>query len=133
MDGYKIRYFLSEKCLQFDPRKDFPQHNMQATSNFHPCHQLWQQIWNLKTPPKLTTFLRSICQNALSTKENLYERNIIPTPACPFCDQEADTMENLFLLCSWVNSVWTDASMKPRPSCGLLGKQGMISSSKGNP
>lgn len=38
---------------------------------------LWTQIWSLDVPPKIRTFLWSICQNALPTRENLLESLLV--------------------------------------------------------
>lgn len=45
-------------------------HNRPSCS-YQPPRTLWTQIWSLDVPPKVRSFLWSICQNAIPTRENL--------------------------------------------------------------
>lgn len=76
------------------PTKSTPSSSYQAPK------ALWKEIWKLPTYPKIRFLLWNICSNAISTKENLYRRHIIPDPTCPVCGEAPETAEHLFLLCN---------------------------------
>lgn len=69
---------------------------------------LWTKIWSLSVPPKIRTFLWSICQNAIPTRENLHKKKISPDPLCQMCHTEIETTEHVFLLCRWTKEIWRD-------------------------
>ncbi|KAL3719109.1 hypothetical protein ACJRO7_004112 [Eucalyptus globulus] len=48
----------------------------------------------------------NLCQNALPTKDNLFQRKIIPNPICSLCNQGVETVEHLLLLCPWTKELW---------------------------
>jgi len=79
-----------------------------ASCSFKPPRSLWTQIWSLSAPPKIRTFLWSLCQNAIPTRENLYKRTITTDPLCPMCSSRTETTEHLFLLCKWTKKIWED-------------------------
>jgi len=87
----------------------------QASSSFQPPRRLWNAIWKLHTMPKLRSFLWSLCNNALATRENLYKRHILPNPACCICaNQVPETPEHLFLFCPWTRDVWNHPALAIR-------------------
>ncbi|KAB2600004.1 hypothetical protein D8674_010275 [Pyrus ussuriensis x Pyrus communis] len=55
---------------------------------------LWKGIWNLEVPPKLRHFLRLTMHNCLPTREALCRRS------------HDETLEHIFLACSWVEPIW---------------------------
>lgn len=84
-----------------------------ASSSYQIPQKLWRKIWTMKTVPKLRIFMWSLCHNALSTKENLYHRRIIPDPICKLCqDQLPETTEHIFLLCPWTQDIWSHPRVK---------------------
>lgn len=79
-----------------------------ASSSYQPPNLLWKSIWKLHLPPKIRIFLWSICQNALPTRDNLFQRHISPDPVCALCATHMpETLEHLFLLCPWTLKVWS--------------------------
>jgi len=79
-----------------------------ASCSFKPPRTLWTRIWSLAIPPKMKTFLWSLCQNAIPTRENLHKRKMLPNPFYPFCSTHMETTEHLFLLCKWTKKIWAD-------------------------
>ncbi|XP_071721820.1 uncharacterized protein [Rutidosis leptorrhynchoides] len=73
----------------------------QATSSYQARPDLWKNLWQSSIPPRIKNFLWNACNNALATMENLHHRNIVPSPLCPLCKQEVETLEHTFLLCPW--------------------------------
>ncbi|KAL3719608.1 hypothetical protein ACJRO7_004564 [Eucalyptus globulus] len=43
--------------------------------------------------------------------ENLHHRKIVPSPLCPLCKQEAETLEHTLLPCPWTAKVWNSAPL----------------------
>jgi len=92
----------------------------QATSSYQASPNLWKNIWQSTIPPRTRIFLWNACNNALATKENLHHRKIVPSPLCPLCKKEAETLEHTFLLCPWTVKVWSSAPLHIQiPRVGL--------------
>lgn len=61
----------------------------------------------MRTVPKLRIFLWSVCQNVIASKDNLFKRHISSEPLCQVCNKQVpETLEHLFLFCSWTTGVW---------------------------
>ncbi|CAN1240602.1 Putative ribonuclease H protein At1g65750, partial [Linum grandiflorum] len=61
--------------------------------------QLWNQVWELLIPPKLSFFFWRIFHKILATKIGLLSKHITTNTICPVCLQDDETLEHLFLLC----------------------------------
>lgn len=61
-----------------------PNRNAASSSHQNPRF-LWRRIWAMKTAPKIRLFIWSLCQNALASKANLFQRHIIADPLCHLC------------------------------------------------
>ncbi|XP_050386353.1 uncharacterized protein LOC126802719 [Argentina anserina] len=66
----------------------------------------WKLIWRLHTLPKIKLFLWQVLGGVGPVFLNLYKRKMVQTPLCPICGQDEESFEHLFLLCSWVATVW---------------------------
>ncbi|XP_068328277.1 uncharacterized protein [Pyrus communis] len=66
----------------------------------------WKGIWKLEVPPKLRHFLWLTVHNCLPTREALHRRRSSLTSTCPICCCHDDTIEHIFLSCSWVEPIW---------------------------
>ncbi|KAM2244521.1 hypothetical protein ACFXTI_005579 [Malus domestica] len=77
-----------------------------ASSSSTPTSQIWTLIWNLKTPPKVRHFMWRLAHGALATFEKMYVRKLASTPLCPICQKQEESLEHLFLMCSWVEPIW---------------------------
>lgn len=82
-----------------------------ATSSFQTPKSLWTANWNMQNSPKVKYFTWSLCQNAIASKENLWKRKIIPDPMCPICNLEMESVEHIFLLCSWTQGIWSHPNL----------------------
>ncbi|CAN0878687.1 Uncharacterized mitochondrial protein AtMg00310 [Linum grandiflorum] len=61
--------------------------------------QLWNQIWSLQVPPKLSFFLWRIFHKILPTKVALLTKKIVTDTICPVCLAGEESIEHIFLLC----------------------------------
>lgn len=86
--GYHIA--LADWNASFPPK---------ASSSFKPPTRLWKFIWNMRIPPNLKHFWWQACSNFLATKENLHKRKCNPSPMCPICCQEIESVEHLLFRC----------------------------------
>ncbi|KAB2630796.1 hypothetical protein D8674_008315 [Pyrus ussuriensis x Pyrus communis] len=68
--------------------------------------EFWKGIWKLEVPPKLRHFLWLTMHNCLPTREALYRRRSSLTSTCPICCCHDETIEHIFLSCSWVEPIW---------------------------
>ncbi|XP_071722530.1 uncharacterized protein [Rutidosis leptorrhynchoides] len=82
--------------------------NQQLSPSYQTPKLLWPTIWKLPTSPKIRFLIWNICNNSLTTKENLHRRKMIPDLLCQICGQAPETMERLFILCGWTKIVWLD-------------------------
>ncbi|RYQ92087.1 hypothetical protein Ahy_B09g098226 [Arachis hypogaea] len=78
------------------------QNNNPSTSE--DLKSLWQEVWNLKAPKKIRTFLWRASHNILPIFGNLFHKIITNTPMCPICLQEPETTEHALLLCPWTRA-----------------------------
>ncbi|XP_068340019.1 uncharacterized protein [Pyrus communis] len=67
---------------------------------------LWKGIWKLEVPPKLRHFLWLTVHNCLPTRDALFRRRASQVSTCPICCCHDETIEHIFLSCSWVVPIW---------------------------
>ncbi|KAB2626048.1 hypothetical protein D8674_017708 [Pyrus ussuriensis x Pyrus communis] len=65
----------------------------------------WKGIWKLEVPPKLRHFLWLTVHNCLPTRDALFRRRSSQTSTCPICCCHDETIEHIFLSCSWVEPI----------------------------
>lgn len=87
----------------------FSNHSSDITSAY-----LWKFVWKLEVPPKVRSFIWKTLHAALATMENLYRRRSSPSPLCPICKTQEESVEHLFLQCPWVEVVWFGGSLSVR-------------------
>ncbi|RYR05051.1 hypothetical protein Ahy_B06g084898 [Arachis hypogaea] len=90
------------------------QNNNPSTSE--DLKSLWQEVWNLKAPQKIKTFLWRASHNILPIFGNLFHKRITNTPMCPICLQEPETTEYALLLCPWTRPAWFGAQIQCCPT-----------------
>ncbi|KAB2610459.1 hypothetical protein D8674_018491 [Pyrus ussuriensis x Pyrus communis] len=69
-------------------------------------NQVWRCIWKLMTPPKIRNFMWRALSRALATMEDLFKRRCSPSPCCPICFVQDESVEHMLLLCPWVEPIW---------------------------
>lgn len=77
-----------------------------ASTSFFLDAAVWKKIWSLKTIPRVRSFLWQILNKTLASNEALFKRKCSASPLCPICEQHMETLEHLFLLCSWSRRSW---------------------------
>ncbi|GJT88030.1 retrotransposon protein, putative, unclassified [Tanacetum coccineum] len=75
--------------------------NMIASSSLAPNKSFWNELWNLKTLPRVKFFWWKACSNALATHENLLQRGCNCSPICTICCTSVETVEHMLFECPW--------------------------------
>lgn len=47
--------------------------------------EVWQAVWNVGSPPKLSHFIWRACPDALATRGRLHDRHILDDGLCNHC------------------------------------------------
>lgn len=81
-------------------------------SSFSPHPKFWSLIWSIHSLPKACLLLWSRISEAIPVMFSLWHKNCAPTPMCPVCGVEPETIEKLLLLCPWVLEVWVHSTLK---------------------
>lgn len=63
--------------------------------------------WKLKAPLRCRFFAWLALRNRCWTSDRLARRGLDHQEKCPFCDQEAETIEHILLQCVFAREVWT--------------------------
>jgi hypothetical protein len=75
------------------------------------CQQecAFKLIWNFPAPSKVSGFAWLVLHDRVPTKENLIRRKVLlndDSQRCVFCGTSAETLEHLFLYCTFSFQVW---------------------------
>ncbi|KAB2625965.1 hypothetical protein D8674_017625 [Pyrus ussuriensis x Pyrus communis] len=68
--------------------------------------KVWRCVWHLMTTPKVRNFMWRALNGDLATMENLFKRRCSPSPSCPICLDQDESVEHMLLLCPWVEPIW---------------------------
>ena len=79
----------------------------------------WKNIWNIRGPPVVKTFLWQACNEILPTGNNLHRKGIISDSLCPICGVANETVGHILWNCSSACAVWLEC-LKPIHRCSLL-------------
>jgi hypothetical protein len=71
-----------------------------------PREEVWGKIWDMKTWPKINTFLWLVAHNNILTWDNLWKRGFIGPSWCHLCGQEEETQNHLLNLCPYSSCIW---------------------------
>lgn len=72
---------------------------------------IWKQIWNAKTTPKIKNFIWKLCKNVVPTRCNLFKRKMADSNTCPVCQEATEDVEHLLLLCPWTRPIWFGSTL----------------------
>ena len=67
----------------------------------------WKRVWKTWAPPRCRFFIWLVLHNRVWTAVRLARRNLPHPEACPFCDQEEETINHLLIGCVFAREVWT--------------------------
>jgi hypothetical protein len=67
----------------------------------------WRRIRKTWAPPRCKLFIWLFFRSRVWTADCLARRNFPHPDACPFCDQEEETINHLLIRCVFAREVWT--------------------------
>jgi hypothetical protein len=85
--------------------------NRDTASTSNPPITIWDKLWKLNTPPKISHQIWRIMQNAIPTRANLLKKGILCDPICPICLSKVESANHLFLDCIWARQVWLSSPL----------------------
>lgn len=72
--------------------------------------RVFEELWKIKVPPKITTFAWRLLKERLQTKSNLRRRQVeINDTLCPFCASSKENEAHLFFLCDQILPLWWES------------------------
>jgi hypothetical protein len=80
--------------------------------------QQWKNVWSIKGPPVVKTFLWQACSEILPTRANLFRKHVISSPLCPICELESETVAHVLWACPAAKDVWIE-SFKSLHKCSF--------------
>ena len=86
--------------------QDLTQNLTRPRSAITPPTKIWQNLWRLKLPNKLLTFTWKLLHQALPVKTELNHRGIHCDATCILCTTHEETLNHLFLQCTFARAVW---------------------------
>ena len=67
----------------------------------------FQQLWDIKIPPRALSFAWRLLWDRLPTKDNLAKRQIqTDSDLCPFCHSKPESASHLFFTCDKIQPRW---------------------------
>ncbi|XP_035551510.1 uncharacterized protein LOC118349853 [Juglans regia] len=67
---------------------------------------IWKNIWSLRVPGVVKTFLWKVGNDVLATRKNLWRRRVIESATCPICKREGETAMHILWQCPAARDVW---------------------------
>lgn len=86
--------------------KSFGQLSSQNSQASNSCQKIWEVIWNIKVPPKISIFLWKVQWGILPTCDFLHRKLSDFSPLCKWCNNESENINHLFWDCSLAKWVW---------------------------
>ena len=87
-------------------------------------------VWKPKIPYKVNHFTWLLAKEVVLTQKNIKKRKFLLCSRCFLCEEQAETVNHLFLHCKWTDQLWRIFSslrkiiwVKPRNIAQLLNCQ----------
>jgi hypothetical protein len=80
--------------------------NNPSTSYTNKPNPTWQKLWKMKIPPKHSSLIWRILNNALPVTHNLRKRGINCYPLCYKCKDGTEDQDHVFSKCIWAQQIW---------------------------
>ncbi|XP_058732761.1 uncharacterized protein LOC131604333 [Vicia villosa] len=66
-----------------------------------PDQKIWKLMWNAPVQPRIHNFLWRVIKDILPTRDNLRKKGIQLEDLCPFCHNEQESAQHLFIHCDF--------------------------------
>ena len=67
---------------------------------------LWSKIWSAQVPPKVRLFMWRACLDILPTKTKLYDKGLIHSVSCLWCEGEPESTSHILWQCDFAQKIW---------------------------
>jgi len=74
-------------------------------------HQVWKELWKIKSIPRHIHFSWRILHEKLLIKNNLFKRGISNDSLCVLCWEHNETISHFFMECHWSKQIWFASSL----------------------
>ena len=71
-------------------------------------------LWKIPLPQKILQFIWKVLHSALPIRDTLIHRGLNCFDTCPFCQEERETLDHLFLKCPFTRAVWLGSEITIR-------------------
>ena len=71
-------------------------------------------LWKIPLPQKILQFIWKVLHSALPVRNTLIHRGLNCFDTCPFCQEERETLDHLFLKCPFARAVWLGSEITIR-------------------
>jgi hypothetical protein len=62
-------------------------------------------IWSSQVPPKIRLFMWRACLNILPTRTNLFDKGILHSFSCQWCEDESETLSHVLWQCDFAQRI----------------------------
>jgi hypothetical protein len=68
--------------------------------------EIWKAIWTVQAPQRVKHFLWRVAKRILPTRCRLEQKGVVLDPSCPFCHNEKESQEHIFMNCQEIRRFW---------------------------
>jgi hypothetical protein len=77
-----------------------------SSNGLNSNRHLWAAIWSAQVPPKVRLFMWRACQDILPTKTKLFDKGLLHSVSCLWCEGEPETSSHVLWQCDFSQRIW---------------------------
>jgi hypothetical protein len=77
-----------------------------SSNGLNSDRHLWAAIWSAQVPPKVRLFMWRACQDILPTKTKLFDKGLLHSVSCLWCEGEPETSSHVLWQCDFTQRIW---------------------------
>ena len=78
---------------------------------------LWSNIWSSQVQPKIKIFMWRACLDILPNRTKLFEKGVLHSFSCQWCEDEPETSSHVLWQCAFVQKIWEACPVPIPASC----------------
>jgi hypothetical protein len=78
-----------------------------------------QSIWSAQVPPKVRLFMWRACLDILPTKTKLFDKGLIHSVSCLWCEEDPETASHVLWQCEFAQRIWMACPVIIPSSCSI--------------
>ena len=79
--------------------------------------KLWHVIWSAQVQPKIRLFMWRACLDILPTRTKLFDRGVLHSFSCQWCEDAAETSSHVLWQCEFVQRIWSACPISIPSAC----------------